>query len=145
MEATIDADSCQLVYRPGKDAENPADFMSRHPNTRANNKRNEADEYVNYVCKNAVPKAMTLDDIKSETKEDPVLQSLIKAIETDRWMDPEVQDFKKVKDELLVHSGVVLRGKRIVVRSNLRDQAVRLAHVGHQGIVKTKQLIREKV
>ena len=24
--------NCQLIYRPGKDAENPADFMSRHPN-----------------------------------------------------------------------------------------------------------------
>ena len=137
--------SCQLVYRPGRDAENPADFMSRHPNTRTSNKRNVADEYVNYVCNNAVPKAMTLSDIKSETKEDSVLQSLIKAIETDRWMNPEVQDYKKVKEELLVHNGVVLRGKRIVVPSKLRDQAVQLAHVGHQGIVKTKQLIREKV
>ena len=24
--------NCQLIYRPEKDAENPADFMSRHPN-----------------------------------------------------------------------------------------------------------------
>ena len=65
------------MYRPGKDAENPADFMSRHPNIRPSNKRKVADEYVNSVCDNAVPKAMTLDDIKSDTEEDSVLQSLI--------------------------------------------------------------------
>ncbi|KAL9952831.1 hypothetical protein ACROYT_G040144 [Oculina patagonica] len=28
--------NCHLVYRPEKDAENPADFMSRHPNLQAN-------------------------------------------------------------------------------------------------------------
>ena len=37
------------------------------------------------------------------------------------------------------------RGNRIVVPNTGRNRAVDLAHVGHQGIVKTKQLIREKV
>ena len=63
------------VYRPGKDAENPADFMSRHPNLQATAERNVADEYVNYVCTNAVPKAMTLQEIKVETEKDSILQS----------------------------------------------------------------------
>ena len=40
---------------------------------------------------------------------------------------------------------MVLRGNRIVVPSKLRKRAVELAHVGHQGIVKTKILIHEKV
>ena len=137
--------NCHLVYRPGKDAENPADFMSRHPNLQATAERNVAENYVNYVCTNAIPKAMTLQEIQAETKEDPTLQSLIKAIETDRWTDSEILDYKRLKDELLVHSGVVLRGNRIVVPSKLRERAVDLAHVGHQGIVKTKSLIREKV
>ena len=137
--------NCHLVYRPGKDAENPADFMSRHPNPQATAERNVADEYVNYVCTNAIPKAMTLQEIQAETEKDPTLQSLIKAIETDRWTDSEILDYKRLKDELLVYSGVVLRGNRIVVPSKLRERAVELAHVGHQGIVKTKSLIREKV
>ena len=53
--------NCHLVYRRGKDAENPADFMSRHPNLQATAERNFADEYVNYICTNAIPKAMTGD------------------------------------------------------------------------------------
>ena len=36
--------NCHLVYRPGKDDENPADFMSRHPNHQATAERNVADE-----------------------------------------------------------------------------------------------------
>ena len=137
--------NCHLVYRPGKDDENPADFISRHPNHQATTERNVADVYVNYVCTNAVPKAMTLQEIQAETEKDSTFQSLIKAIETDRWTDSEVLDYKRHKDELLVYSGVVLRGNRIVVPSKLREKAIELAHVGHQGIVKTKRLIREKV
>ena len=115
--------NCHLVYRPGKDAENPADFMSRHPNLQATAERNVADEYVNYVCTNAIPKAMTLQEIQAETEKDPTLQSLIKAIETDRWTDSEILDYKRLKDELLVYSGVVLRGNRIVVPSKLRKRS----------------------
>ena len=137
--------NCHLVYRPGKDAENPADFMSRHPNLQATAERNVADKYVKYVWTNAVPKAMTLQEIQVETKKDSILQSLIKAIETDCWTDLEILGYKRFKDELLVYSGVVLRGNKNVVPSKLRDREVELAHVGHQGIVKTKRLIREKV
>ena len=49
-----------------------------------------------------------------------------------------------MKDELLVYQGTVLRGNRIAVAKALSDRAVDLAHVGHQGIAKTKRLIREK-
>ena len=137
--------NCHLVYRPGKDAGNPADFMSRHPNLQATAEKYVADEYVNYDCTNAVPKAMTLQEIKVKTVKDFTLQSLIKAIETDRWTDLEILDYKRFKDELLVYSGVVLRGNKIVFPRKLRDRAVELAQVGDQGIVKTKRLIREKV
>ncbi|XP_014678409.1 PREDICTED: uncharacterized protein K02A2.6-like [Priapulus caudatus] len=50
-----------------------------------------------------------------------------------------------VKDELAVFNGLVLRNTRIVLPVSLRQQAIELAHVGHQGVVKTKSLLREKV
>ena len=46
-----------------------------------------------------------------------------------------------VNDELTI----VLKGSRIVIPEQLREKAVSLAHEGHQGLVKTKQLLREKV
>ncbi len=59
-----------IEYRKGTD--NPADFMSRHPfsietehNTRASK---VAEEYVNFMALQATPKAMTLEELKIETK-----------------------------------------------------------------------------
>ena len=135
---------CKLIYRPGRDAENPADFMSRHPSFSQLDEQNLAEDYVNFVCTNAVPKAMTVEEIKQETKEDVELQAVIKAVETDQWNSPEVQPYKKLNDELSVYNGLVRRN-RIVIPGSLRSKAVDLAHQGHQGIVKTKQLIRDKV
>jgi hypothetical protein len=41
--------------------------------------------------------------------------------------------------------GLLLRGTRIVMPKCLRHQTLSLAHEGHQGIVRTKQLLRQKV
>ena len=136
---------CQLFYRPGKDAENPADFMSRHPEVSGSQVPNLAEEYINYVCHNAVPKAMTLDEVRGETQQDSTMRALSKAIETGKWSTPEVQEYTKVKEELSVHDGTILRGHRLVIPHSLQNKAIDLAHVGHQGIVKTKRLLREKV
>ena len=136
---------CQLIYQPGRDAENPADYMSRHPSSMVPGEQNLAEDYVNYVCTKAVPKAMTLEEIKQETKHDAEMQAVIKAVESDQWSNQEVQNYKKLKDELSVFNGLVLRRNRIVIPSFLRSKAVDLAHGGRQGIVKTKQLIRDKV
>ena len=76
--------------------------MSRHPSTAECEQHNIAEDYVIYICNQTVPNAMTLQEIKLETEKDSLLQVLIKAIETGLWMDPEVQEYKKVEDELLV-------------------------------------------
>jgi len=119
--------------------------MSQHPSSTAPEEPNLAEIYVNYESIDAVPNAMTLEEIKQETKHDAEMQAVIKAIETDQWSTPEVQDYKKLNEELSVFNRLVLRGNRIVIQSNLKSKAVDLAHGGHQGLVKTKQLIRDKV
>ena len=136
---------CQLLYRPGRDTKNPADFMSCHPNTSETERQNIAENYVNYLCNNTIPKAMTLPEVKLEIKKDQAMQALIKAIETDQWSNQETQVYRKIKDELSVCNGIVLTGNRIIIPTSLRSKAIDLAHVGHQGIVKTKRLLREKV
>lgn len=137
--------NCEVMYKPGKDAENPADFISRHPDESTPLPDNIAENYVNYLCNNIVPKAMTLSDVKNATKDDHGLQQVSRAIETNRWFIPEVKQYRKVKDELSICDGVILRGRRLVLPQSLQSQAVELAHAGHQGIVKTKRLLREKV
>ena len=137
--------NCQLQYRPGKD--NPADSMSRHPKpvNFINETENLAELYANYVCSNAIPKAMTREEVKLETKLDPLLQKVVTAISLNNWTDPTVERYRRFQDELMVCDEVILRGNRIVLPESLHNRAIELAHLGHQGIVKTKQLLREKV
>ena len=53
--------------------------------------------------------------------------------------------YSSLFDELTVAEGLVLRGERIVVPRELREAMVKIAHEGHQGIVRTKQLLRAHV
>ena len=51
-----------------------------------------------------------------------------------------------MRDELSVtKEGIVLRNRRILIPKALRERIVILAHSGHQGISKTKALIRSRV
>ena len=54
--------------------------------------------------------------------------------------------FLQVKDELSVYQDkLVLCGSRVVIPESLQSRVVKIAHEGHLGIVKTKQLIRDRV
>ena len=50
-----------------------------------------------------------------------------------------------VRKELTFIGHVILRGARIVIPEKLRQRVLRLAHEGHQGIVKMKERLRSKV
>ncbi|KAK7919302.1 hypothetical protein WMY93_010586 [Mugilogobius chulae] len=146
----------KVEYRKG--ADNPADFMSRHPlpsheseSTRASK---VAEEYVNFFSFHSTPKAMTLQEIKTETLKDPVLQEAINHVTNNTWHQIEtsrnaetLKHFKHVRNELTASpaSDILLRDTRIVIPTALHEKAIRLAHEGHQGIVKTKALLRTKV
>ena len=104
------------------------------------------EEYINYVTINAVPKTLTLEEIASATKADPILQQVQCCLNGAGWPDvPDLEPYKRVKDELCARNGVILRGSRIVMRSTLWYVAFSNAHEGHQGILRTKQMVREKV
>ncbi|CAB3977432.1 Transposon Ty3-I Gag-Pol poly [Paramuricea clavata] len=145
VEAEINALHYEIIYRPGKDDANPADFISRHPHKATPFPDNIAENCVNYLCNNVIPKAMTMSEVKKETENDSTLQKLLQAIKTSIWSDPEIQPYTNVKDELSECDGILLRGTRLVLPQSLQQQAIELAQAGHQGIVKTKRLLREKV
>ena len=89
--------------------------------------------------------ALTIKELKQETKNHPEMQLLTEAIKKRRIegkSQVELALYKDVLKELSVHEDLVLRGHKIVVPPSLRDKAVALAHEGHQGIVKSKSYIR---
>ena len=76
------------------------------------------------------------------------MQEAIKRIELGNWNDPtddpDLRSFRNIHAELSCLDNV-LRGTWLVLPRNMQHRAVNLAHEGHQGIVKTKSLLREKV
>ena len=130
------------LYKRG--ADNPADVLSRMPLASRQSQPNVADEYVNFVLHHAVPKALTLEEVVQSTLKDNELQAVTRAVQTDKWNnDPLLAPFYNVRHELTVTmQGVVLRDHRIVMPQALRDRTLSIAHQGHQGVVKTKQLLR---
>ena len=147
------------MYTPG--SQNPSDYLSRHAIPDEEQRRSPAEEYVHFIAANAVPKAMTLEEIQSATKRDKTLQCVSWLIRNGEWHKidnlpaehqeantTELKLFSKIKDELTVGEDgldIVLKSSRIVVPAELREKAIALAHEGHQGLVKTKCLLREKV
>ena len=125
--------------------------MSRHPVVIQNENltSRSAEEYVNYVTNSSVPKSMTLDEIKKATRNDPVLTKVKNSLKEGKWdeSDQSIKPFRLCADELIYNSSedILLKNTRLVIPTTLQERATQLAHVGHQGIEKTKSLLREKI
>ena len=142
-----------VKFRPGKG--NPADWMSRHPLSTGSTMRHSkvAEEYLNFIVAHTTPKAMTVSEISIAAKQDRVLQEVMARLTTGNWnsidQNSDAYPYLRVKDQLSVASTqegiVLLYDTRIVVPYSLQRRVIDLAHEGHQGLVKTKQLLREKV
>ncbi len=144
-----------VTYQPGKS--NRADYLSRHPSKTTYQYEPTAEEHVNFIINNAVPKSLTTSEIQIATKNDALLQSCIKAVTTNTWktitaeadahLKADLASVYHVRDELSVNDthDIILRDHRIVIPKSLQQRVIDLAHEGHQGIVKTKQLLRQKV
>ncbi|XP_048774395.2 uncharacterized protein K02A2.6-like [Ostrea edulis] len=131
----------KIVYIPGP--KNAADALSRLSRNRVGRIRHIAEEYAYFIAENAVPKALTIQEVRQKTSEDPELAEIMRKVKTGNGrLSPK---FRTVEAELSVVDGIVLRGSRIILPKCLRRQTVSLAHEGHQGIVRTKQRLREKV
>ena len=93
-----------------------------------------------------MPKAISFSDILTASKQDPLLQKVNSSIKTNNWSkDGETKPFYKIREQLTTKSGIILRDTRIVVPKSLQKQILQIAHEGHQGMTKTKALIRSKV
>ena len=149
----------QVKYRPGPT--NPSDYLSRHPMTiHPDNKwQNLSDEHVRFVVNHAVPAALDINVIRRAVQEDPTCQKLIELLQNNSWnslnadnLNPEIniaelRTYELLKQELSLtpEADLIIRGNRLVIPTKLQQQVISLAHEGHQGLVKTKKLLREKV
>lgn len=138
----------EVVHIPGKG--NMADFLSRHPVANIKDEASEAAEnYINMVIQHATPKGVKVEQLKEAVLKDLTmikLGAMIKNGHFDPRGDEELQKFAKVFEELTVSiDGLILRDVRLVIPKSLRSTMIDIAHEGHLGLVKTKQLLRSKI
>lgn len=145
-----------VVFSPG--STNPADYMSRHPISKSCDMVNMVmseqqltEQNVNFVISHSMPKAISMDQMVTSTKNDRTLSNVIRALQDGRWYeiigdDPLAKALYMLRHELCTSAeGILMRGHRIVIPTSIQQQCIDLAHIGHQGIVKTKNLLKSKV
>ena len=133
-----------MKHRPG--ANNIADYISRDPLSQRDlhNHEDIAERYINMVCQNTIPGAIERDELFRASREDHVLEMVRNWLRGLR--KGEIGQYDSLKDELSITTDdLVLRGNRLCIPVKLQKRIVDIAHQGHQGIVKTKQLVRNYV
>lgn len=93
--------------------------------------------------------AMFLPEFTTACEPCPELTQLQQQIQKD-WLKcrknvtNELASYFNVQDELAIDNALVMRGTdRFIVPTSLCSKVIDLAHEGHQGVVRTKQRLRE--
>ena len=133
----------KVVYRPGK--ANIVHTLSTLNQCEPKDTSGEEIDFVMAVVEESLPVALTAKQVELASESDPEIASLRQYILSGNWSQCRMTAFLCVKDELCVLDKLVLRGTRIVIPKALRGEVLRLAHDGHQGIVKMKARLRTKV
>lgn len=119
-----------IEYVPGKEM-TLADTLSRLPSTK-NKDTIELDVRVDLVRFSSD----RLNDMRTETKNDPVLNQLLEVIITG-WPDsikdlpPTLRSYWSYRDELSVNDGIILKGARISVPENQQKTILDQLHYSH--------------
>ncbi|XP_031571846.1 uncharacterized protein K02A2.6-like [Actinia tenebrosa] len=90
------------------------------------------------------PLPVTTEDVKKETRRDPLLSRVREYTETG-WptqYPPELAAFHVRQSELTIQDGCLLWGNRVIIPSKLRDKVLEELHEGHLGIGKMKGVAR---
>jgi len=134
--------SFKVAYRPGKTKY--ADVLSRL-NSKVNRDYGEKYDYVTALVGSSTIPALRSDEIDVASKNDPELFELRQCIQTGDWSNCSCKEYLPVRQELCNYGNLLLRGTRIIIPKELHNRVLELAHEDHQGIVKTKSMLRIKV
>ena len=131
----------KLVHKPGKD--NPADYLSRSPSPVLF--RIEPDDaYIRLLVQDTIPTSVSMDSIRNHTEKDTILSTVLSAMRKNSW-NRSLKPYYSIRHELTEYNGVILKGHQIVIPKLLQSSILNTAHETHQGVTKTKALLREKV
>lgn len=135
----------ELCYEPGKDENDPMDYLSRHPVP--GGKENSTEKIIRRIVQDE--HAVIMPHIKEEAKQDIQMQKLRDRIRNEDWeifrTDEHISPFYSIRKELYEVDGLILRDKQIIIPEKLRRKTVRAAHsLGHFGSNRIKSMLRKK-
>ena len=160
----------KMIHQPGRT--NPADYGSRHPPPLKTYTRQEKQELgveeeeedaeiqvgrileglnlgeirVGRVDTDPPQAAITEQEVRRATSRDEHLATLMKVVQTGLGRKEQTgSPYGKILDELSYVNGVLVRGTKVLIPSELEGRAVALAHEGHGGIESTLRNLRDKV
>ena len=131
---------------------NISDYISRHfdkSNKTATKEAKEIESHIHAVM-STTDDCISIDELKKETSTDPILSHLKDILiggMNQRMMNNlsyNFQGFKHIYKELYVVDELIMRRNKIIVPASLCKRVIHTGHDGHQGIVKTKALLRSK-
>ena len=133
----------EITYIRGTD--NLADVLSRLPVVSAEGDCKDTEEFAYSAASEAMPVALVPSEVKALSAKDPTLELVRQVVISGGCSKLQDTTYKTVKDELWVIGQLVMSGGRIVMPESLWNRTVHLALEGHQGVIRTKSRLREKV
>ena len=122
-----------------------SDCLSCTPMTNVSFQDN-AEQFLNRITTDAQPKACSLAEIASATNTDEILPHIINFVSSNNWpRDPRYRQCYNNRENLSVYQDFLVKGQCIFIPQSLQQRILTIVHSQHQGINKTKALLREKV
>lgn len=139
-----------ISHVPGKDLVT-TDALSRAPSrsTSSLEKEEEIDLYVESILLQLPASDKRLGQISAQQKEDPVCKKLMEYCE-ERWPDvhklpSSLNPYWSSRGEISMVRGLLLKGSRLIIPSNMRLEILDRIHEGHQGIAKCRRRVSHSV
>ena len=139
-----------ISHVPGKDLVT-TDALSRAPSrsTSSLEKEEEIDLYVENILLQLLASDKRLEQISAQQKEDPVCKKLMEYCE-EGWPDvhklpSSLNPYWSSRGEISMVRGLLLKGSRLIIPSNMRLEILDRIHEGHQGIAKCRRRVSHSV
>lgn len=136
---------------------NEADILSRMPvptmqPTHVEKRLQAGDEFKSIDTITVAPHQLVAENLplsyetlREETEKDLELQAVIRSINGEQDWNDEAKSFARLRDELSLTDGLILRGTRIVIPKSLQRSTIAVAHRAHPGMSITKNQLRRSV
>ena len=138
----LQAYDLKVIYKLGRT--NIADVLSRL-NCRVPCGEGQYYDHVRNEVENSTLCALTPSEIEKALTADPEMNLVKECVHMGDWNACNIPAYLHVKNELCSYGQLQLHGSRIVIPQVLQEHVLKLAHEGHEGIVKTKCRLYSKV